>query len=49
MQVRIDQPEYSVEESEGQVTICVTLVEANIERNLVVILSTNDGTAEGEV
>ena len=49
VQVRIDQPEYSTDEDQSPVTVCVTLIEANIERNLVVTLSTSDNTAQGEV
>ena len=49
MQVSIDQPEYSIEEGQSPVTVCVTLADANIERNLVVTLSTSDDTAQGEV
>ena len=49
VQVRIDQPEYSTAEDLSPVTVCATLIDANIERNLVVALSTSDDTAQGEV
>ena len=48
VQVRIDQPEYVIQENQGPLSVCTTLIEANIERNLVVILSTSDGTAQGK-
>lgn len=46
--VRIDQPAYTIAEGQSPLTVCTTLVEANIERNLVVTLSTTDDTAQGE-
>lgn len=49
VQVRIDQTEYSTVEDHSPVTVCVNLVAANIERNLVVTLSTYDDTAQGEL
>lgn len=48
VEVRIDQPEYSTAEDRSPVSICATLIEANIERNLIVVLSTSDDTAQGE-
>ena len=48
VQVRIDQPEYVIQENQGPLSVCMTLIEANIERNLVVILSPSDGTAQGK-
>lgn len=49
VQVQIDQPGYSIAEGQSPVTVCATLIEANIERNLVVTLSTTDGTAQGDI
>ena len=48
VEVRLDQPGYSTAEAQSPVTVCATLTEANIERNLVVILSTGDDTAQGD-
>lgn len=47
VQVRVDQSEYTTEENQSPLTVCATLVEANIVRSLVVIVSTSDGTAQG--
>ena len=49
VEVRFDQPGYSTAEDQSPVTVCATLIEASIERSLVVVLSTGDDTAQGEV
>lgn len=45
VEVGIDERDYFVQEDLGPLTTCITLMDTNIERNLIVILSTNDGTA----
>lgn len=45
VEVRIDERDYFVQEDMGPLIACITLTDANIERNLIVILSTDDETA----
>lgn len=45
VEVRIDEQDYFVQEDMGPLTVCITLTDANIGRNLIVILSTDDDTA----
>ena len=47
VEIGVDQSVYIVQENQSPLTICITLTDTTIERNLVVTLSTSDSTAQG--
>ena len=46
--ITFEDPEYSVNEGNGTVEVCLLIIEGVLEREVVVTLSTSDGSAVGE-
>ncbi len=46
--IDLELPSYTVNEANGTVEVCATIVSGTLERSVVVTISTSDGTATGE-